>query len=640
MANFNVNIISGSVELREGDLLLVNSESTINVRTELNRKENITNRAYTLNAESTNDQYPTAKTVYDFVSSSVAEVPKVEEVWVRGEGSGSAVLSGSGGTTAGQFAIAEGQYTTASGRYSHAEGSGSLASGHYSHAEGNHTRAPMPYEHAQGQYNATRFAQIFSVGVGDIEDRRKNAISIITGSNPSASIYIYGIDSYIGNNPVPGTNDLASVIAKISASAAPTDLTGLFASASYDSGSKKIYFYDNNGTASGEVDATAFIKDGMVNTVTIDTGSNQMIITFNTDAGKEDIALDLTQIFNPNNYYTKTEVNTISSSLSASVAGKQDYFADVENSEDGVYLIVPGTGSEGYFREYAFRVLTNDGEWASGISVDPDTAGLTAGDFRTASAELSLVTEEENSPHVDLLLLDQRTSQRAFYQMGVDGIDLNQKQVHSLADPTSSQDAATKNYVDTVISNIPSVDTSSLVKNNQTGSWASASAWVTANSASALAVSPASVTASINAAIGAATASHHTHSNKTVLDGITAAKTASWEASGTLAKNLTAISASLIASGTLAKNVTAITASLIASASVAKTASSSAAALSAKSASWDAKVGLPTVTAADNGKILQVVNGAWTLVSVITVYSGSAAPSNDMGNNGDIYLQS
>lgn len=49
--------------------------------------------------------------------------------------------------------------------------------------------------------------------------------------------------------------------------------------------------------------------------------------------------------------------------------------------------------------------------------------------------------------------------------------------------------------------------------------------------------------------------------------------------------------------------------------------------------------GLPTVTAADNGKILAVVNGAWALVSPSTIYTGSGTPSDSDGNNGDIYLQ-
>lgn len=48
---------------------------------------------------------------------------------------------------------------------------------------------------------------------------------------------------------------------------------------------------------------------------------------------------------------------------------------------------------------------------------------------------------------------------------------------------------------------------------------------------------------------------------------------------------------------------------------------------------------LPTVTSSDNGKVLMVVNGAWSTVTPVSIYSGSAAPNNSQGINGDIYLQ-
>lgn len=48
---------------------------------------------------------------------------------------------------------------------------------------------------------------------------------------------------------------------------------------------------------------------------------------------------------------------------------------------------------------------------------------------------------------------------------------------------------------------------------------------------------------------------------------------------------------------------------------------------------------LPTVTTADEGKILRVSNGAWALVVPSSIYTGSGAPDNSLGNNGDIYLQ-
>jgi hypothetical protein len=48
---------------------------------------------------------------------------------------------------------------------------------------------------------------------------------------------------------------------------------------------------------------------------------------------------------------------------------------------------------------------------------------------------------------------------------------------------------------------------------------------------------------------------------------------------------------------------------------------------------------LPAVTANDNGKILMVVNGVWTMMTPVSIYSGSSAPDNTQGVNGDIYLQ-
>ena len=84
-------------------------------------------------------------------------------------------------------------------------------------------------------------------------------------------------------------------------------VTGLFADASYDSQTKRINFYDNGGNIVSYIDATDFIKDGMVSNVAISEGN--LVITFNTDAGQEPISIALTEIFNSENYYNKTEVD-------------------------------------------------------------------------------------------------------------------------------------------------------------------------------------------------------------------------------------------------------------------------------------------------------------------------------------------
>lgn len=87
-----------------------------------------------------------------------------------------------------------------------------------------------------------------------------------------------------------------------------SDLTGdFFDAASYDSQTKKINFYHGN-TIKANIDASSFIKDGMVDNVAIN-GSN-LVITFNTDSGKEPISIPLSSIFDPSNYFTKSEIDS------------------------------------------------------------------------------------------------------------------------------------------------------------------------------------------------------------------------------------------------------------------------------------------------------------------------------------------
>lgn len=49
--------------------------------------------------------------------------------------------------------------------------------------------------------------------------------------------------------------------------------------------------------------------------------------------------------------------------------------------------------------------------------------------------------------------------------------------------------------------------------------------------------------------------------------------------------------------------------------------------------------GLPEVTSLDNGKVLAVVDGQWSASTPLMVYSGNGTPSENLGNNGDIFLQ-
>jgi len=48
---------------------------------------------------------------------------------------------------------------------------------------------------------------------------------------------------------------------------------------------------------------------------------------------------------------------------------------------------------------------------------------------------------------------------------------------------------------------------------------------------------------------------------------------------------------------------------------------------------------LPTVTSSDNGKILMVSGGIWTLTTPVSIYQGGSEPAQNLGNDGDIYLE-
>ena len=94
----------------------------------------------------------------------------------------------------------------------------------------------------------------------------------------------------------------------ISGKANTSDVQPLFGAVEYDSATKHINFKHNaTGTTLAYIDATDFIKDGMVDSVAIVNGN--LVITFNTDAGKQPISIPLTDIFNPANYYDKTAID-------------------------------------------------------------------------------------------------------------------------------------------------------------------------------------------------------------------------------------------------------------------------------------------------------------------------------------------
>ena len=121
-----------------------------------------------------------------------------------------------------------------------------------------------------------------------------------------------GVDTSISSsstdNKVPTSLTVYSYIDAQGFLTQHQSLAGCVASGEYVSADHNILLKNSSGTVLSTIDASAFIKDGMVDTVTISNG--YLVITFNTDAGKQPISIALSDIFDPSNYYTKTQVDS------------------------------------------------------------------------------------------------------------------------------------------------------------------------------------------------------------------------------------------------------------------------------------------------------------------------------------------
>lgn len=100
----------------------------------------------------------------------------------------------------------------------------------------------------------------------------------------------------------------------------------------YDSTAKKIQLLGIGDAPIAEIDATDFIKDGMVNNVRFDPASKNLTITFNTDSGKQAIQVNLSSL-----------VDTYTAGNGITIAGNV-VSVKVDPSSEGDFLSVGTAG--------------------------------------------------------------------------------------------------------------------------------------------------------------------------------------------------------------------------------------------------------------------------------------------------------
>lgn len=111
------------------------------------------------------------------------------------------------------------------------------------------------------------------------------------------------------------------------------NLEGYVRRVSYDKRNKVIKFLDDAGNTVAKISTVDFIKDGMVNKVEVKNGN--LVITFNTDAGQEDILIPITEFFDASKYYTKTEINALLDEYVKGPASSTNENIAVFNGADG-----------------------------------------------------------------------------------------------------------------------------------------------------------------------------------------------------------------------------------------------------------------------------------------------------------------
>ena len=97
-----------------------------------------------------------------------------------------------------------------------------------------------------------------------------------------------------------------------------------FADASYDENAKEIVFKNALGVKIDSIDATPFLNDGMIESVYIDHETEELVIVWNTQSGQQETRIPLTEIFNPNDYYTKDDIDGIVNGITSSITEAED----------------------------------------------------------------------------------------------------------------------------------------------------------------------------------------------------------------------------------------------------------------------------------------------------------------------------
>ena len=133
----------------------------------------------------------------------------------------------------------------------------------------------------------------------------------------ATSTAINSLTSSVGTMAFQNTSSYSSatqVNTALSNKANTSDIANFFDDAKYEnSGTTKVINFYHGNTIKATIDASDFIKDGMISGVTLESksGTTYLVINWNTDAGIQTTELNIGDLFEADNYYNKTEIDNL-----------------------------------------------------------------------------------------------------------------------------------------------------------------------------------------------------------------------------------------------------------------------------------------------------------------------------------------
>lgn len=152
-------------------------------------------------------------------------------------------------------------------------------------------------------------------------------LKIDSTGNVSLTTSENGLKADIGATPEAITSLLAEDDKVLDAARLASGRYGISSTLglTYDNGTKKINLTGKENAVIATIDATDFIKDGMVQSVELQ--GNNLVITFNTDAGAEPISVDLSKFLDV--YTAGNGISISGKSIAAKVDPDTEQFLTV-----------------------------------------------------------------------------------------------------------------------------------------------------------------------------------------------------------------------------------------------------------------------------------------------------------------------